>query len=383
MTGRGLVAPVIAPPETAAPAAAAPAAAVADGILGASILIVDDKEANVLLLDRMLRGAGYVHLTSTQDPRTVCALHAAHRYDLILLDLQMPGMDGFAVMEELKRVEQDGYLPVLVITAQPDHKLRALRAGAKDFVSKPFDIAEVLTRVHNMLEVRLLLVEIRQKNVELKALFDQVVAERQRSERLALHVTPDSIAARLQARPDVTEVSLSGVTVLIADLVGFAGLASTKNPESLALALEERFAGFDDLVRNSGLRKVKSLGNSYMAAAGVPTPADDHAARTVGLAREMMQALEQFNERTGTSFQLRIGIASGAAVSAVIGRREYLYDLWGDAVAIAARMESHGVAGRVQLSDGTRVLLGDSLACEAGGTLDVEGLGAVQTWFLR
>ena len=124
-------------------------------IFRAKVLIVDDQEANVLLLERALRGAGYVSLESTRDPRAVCELHRKNRYDLILLDLQMPVMDGFEVMEGLKDIERDGYLPVLVVTAQPDHKLRALRAGAKDFVSKPFDLAEVLTRVHNMLEVRL------------------------------------------------------------------------------------------------------------------------------------------------------------------------------------------------------------------------------------
>ena len=125
-------------------------------ILNAGILIVDDLEANVQLLEQMLRGAGYACITSTRDPRAVCALHRDNNYDLILLDLRMPGMDGFQVMESLKEIETDAYLPVLAVTAQPAHKLRALQSGAKDFVSKPFDLAEVLMRVHNMLEVRLL-----------------------------------------------------------------------------------------------------------------------------------------------------------------------------------------------------------------------------------
>jgi len=125
-------------------------------ILNAAILIVDDQEANVQLLEQMLRGAGYQRITSTRDPRVVCGLHRDNHYDLILLDLKMPGMDGFQVMEALKEIDTEGYLPVLAVTAQPAHKLRALQCGAKDFVSKPFDLAEVLMRVHNMLEVRLL-----------------------------------------------------------------------------------------------------------------------------------------------------------------------------------------------------------------------------------
>ena len=125
-------------------------------IFNGKVLIVDDHEAAVLLLEGMLRGAGYVSITSTMNPGEVCELHRKNHYDLILLDLQMPGMDGFQVMESLKEIEPDNYLPVLAVTAEPAHKLRALQVGAKDFVSKPFDRAEVLMRVHNMLEVRLL-----------------------------------------------------------------------------------------------------------------------------------------------------------------------------------------------------------------------------------
>ncbi|HQT34022.1 MAG: diguanylate cyclase domain-containing protein [Thiobacillus sp.] len=145
-----------------------------DDFLNASILIVDDQEANVQLLAQMLVDAGYRCVTSTRDPHAVCALHRDNHYDLILLDLQMPGMDGFQVMDGLKEIETDGYLPVLVITAQPDHKLRALTAGAKDFISKPFDLVEVKTRIHNMLEVRLLYKQLEQysRALESQALHD-------------------------------------------------------------------------------------------------------------------------------------------------------------------------------------------------------------------
>jgi PAS domain S-box-containing protein len=125
-------------------------------ILAASILIVDDQETNVMLLEQLLADAGYTNVTSTMNPLEVCALHRLNRYDLILLDLQLPGMDGFQVMEGLKTNVADAYLPVIVLTAQPGYKLRALQAGAKDFISKPFDLIEIKTRIHNILEVRLL-----------------------------------------------------------------------------------------------------------------------------------------------------------------------------------------------------------------------------------
>jgi len=154
----------------------------AQEILNASILIVDDQHANVLLLEQILRGAGYQSITSTMDPHSVCALHQKNHYDLILLDLQMPGMDGFQVMEGLKKIETDGYLPVLVITAQPGHKLRALAAGAKDFVAKPFDLVEVQTRIHNMLEVRLLYKKLDNSNRMLEQTVEERTAELHNSE---------------------------------------------------------------------------------------------------------------------------------------------------------------------------------------------------------
>lgn len=151
-------------------------------ILNAGILIVDDQQSNVLLLEEMLRDAGYTNLASTIDPYAVCELHYNNRYDLILLDLLMPGMDGFQVMEGLKKIETGGYLPVLVITAQPNQKLRALTAGAKDFIAKPFDLIEVQTRIHNMLEVRLLYRKLEDYNKVLEQTVQERTAELRASE---------------------------------------------------------------------------------------------------------------------------------------------------------------------------------------------------------
>jgi PAS domain S-box-containing protein len=151
-------------------------------ILNANILIVDDQDANVQLLEQLLHEAGYTRVASTMNPGEVCTLHRKNHYDLILLDLQMPGMDGFQVMEGLKENAEDDYLPVLVITAQPDHKLRALQAGAKDFISKPFDLLEVKTRIRNMLEVRLLYKKLEHYNKVLEQTVQERTAELRESE---------------------------------------------------------------------------------------------------------------------------------------------------------------------------------------------------------
>ena len=287
-------------------------------ILKASILIVDDQTANVSLLEEMLRSAGYVSVTSTRDPHEVCDLHRKNRYSLILLDVQMPGMDGFQVMEGLKAIETEGYLPVLVLTSQPGHKLRALEAGAKDFVSKPFDLAEVLVRVYNMLEVRLL-------HLETKKLCDRVVAEQKVSERLLLNVLPHSIAERLRKRPEagqegfdelITE-SYAEVTVLFADIVEFTRFSEGASAAALVGVLNDLSTRFDSLAGKTGRERSQVIGDAYLAAMGLPDSVADHTVLAAHMAMDMVEAVERFNEHSRYKLQVRIGIDQGAGVAAL------------------------------------------------------------------
>ena len=355
----------------------------ASDILHGRILIVDDQESNVVLLERMLRGAGYDAVTSTNYPRQVRQLHVENRYDLIILDLQMPDMDGFQVMEQLKEIESGGYLPVLVITAQPDHKLRALKAGARDFISKPLDLAETLVRVHNLLEVRLL-------HREARSLYDRVVAEQKVSERLLLNVLPHAIAERLKGRPEAAETfteviadTFDEVTVLFADIVEFTKFSETVSPETLVDVLNDIFTRFDGIADRRGLEKIKTIGDAYMAAAGLPEPVADHSSRAAHMALDMIEEMQRFNAETGHSLGLRIGISSGAVVAGVIGKRKFLYDLWGDVVNTASRMESQGVPGRIQVTDATRMRLHAPFMLEVRGSIDIKGKGEMHTWFLN
>jgi len=356
----------------------------APDILKAKILIVDDQAANVCLLEQMLRAAGYTSVTSTRDPFQVGGLHRQQCFDLILLDLNMPGMDGFQVMEGLKALEVDSYLPVLVLTAQPAHKLRALQAGARDFVSKPFDLAEVLARVHNLIEVRLL-------HRESQRLYEQVVAEQKVSERLLLNVLPPSIAKRLKGRTEasgdhfnkIIADSYADVTVLFADIVGFTSFSKGVSPEVLVEVLNEIFTRFDGIADFRGLEKIKTIGDAYMAAAGLPVPVPDHAVRAAHMALDMIDVMNDLNEKGTRQLKVRIGISTGAAVAGIIGKRKFLYDLWGDVVNTASRMESHGVSGRIQIADSTRLELGEPFMVERRGTITVKDKGAMDTWFLN
>ena len=188
-------------------------------ILNANILVVDDVEANVALLERLLLDAGYTSVSSTQDPHAVCELQRRHRFSLILLDLQMPGMDGFQVLDALKEIEKDDYVPVLVITALPMYKLRALRDGAKDFISKPFDVPEMLLRVRNMLEVRLLHEATRHhgKTLESLALTDPLTGLANRR-LLVDRLSMEMVHARREQK---------GMALLYLDLDGFKEINNT------------------------------------------------------------------------------------------------------------------------------------------------------------
>lgn len=353
-------------------------------LLKAKLLIVDDQSANVLLLERLLRSAGYSAISSTQNPTEVLALHQCNRYDLILLDLNMPEMDGFQVMDALQAIEGEGTLPVLVITAQPSEKLRALKAGALDFVSKPFDIAEVLARVQNLLQVRLL-------NLETQKLYEQVLVERELSERLLHNVLPQAIADRLKGRSQLMADHLdsaivdsySHVTVLFADIVGFTSFSQGVSPEVLVGVLNDLFTRFDHIAEHRGLEKIKTIGDCYMAASGLPLVVSDHADRAAHMALDMLEAMRDFNEQSQYPLSIRIGISTGAAVAGVIGKSKFLYDLWGDVVNTASRMESHGIAGRIQLSDATRQALSPSFSLEHRGVIEVKGKGEMSTWFLN
>jgi adenylate cyclase len=283
-------------------------------ILRGKILIVDDQAANVALLERMMRGAGYDCITSTMDSSQVSELHLLNRYDLILLDLHMPGMDGFQVMENLKEIESGGYLSILVVTAQPEHKLRALRAGARDFVSKPFDLAEVLLRVHNLIEVRLL-------HQESRELYERVQAEQKVSERLLLGLLPRSSADRLKERPETTAAELNGLvtesyaemTVLFADVLEFTKFSEGASAEVLRGVLDDVSARFDVGVGEAGIRRARTIGDAYLAAVGLTDPVAAHTIRVAHKALDLIEAADRFNAHSRLQVRLRIGVDAAAS----------------------------------------------------------------------
>jgi len=210
----------------------------------------------------------------------------------------------------------------------------------------------------------------------------QRLRARRESDALLLNVLPTTIADRLKAGERVIADHFDEVSVLFADVVGFTRMSEAKPPSEVVELLNDLFTDFDRLADQFGLEKIKTIGDAYMAVAGVPLPQDEHAAAAVemGLAMHAIVAAHPATDRR--QLQIRVGIASGPVVAGIIGERKFSYDLWGDTVNTAARMESSGVPGRIQLTESTRQLLGERYPLQARTGVEVKGKGVMSTWLL-
>ncbi len=204
----------------------------------------------------------------------------------------------------------------------------------------------------------------------------------QRSEELLLNILPPSIALRLKLSGGTIADGFAGVTVLFADLVGFTTLSSRLPPEQIVGLLNDLFCRFDDLAGSLGLEKIKTIGDCYMVAGGLPEPRTDHAEAVAEMSLLMLDIVAELAARCGEPLTIRIGIHSGPVVAGVIGKRKFIYDLWGDTVNVASRMESHGVPGAIQLSGAARQLLDGKFRLQYRGAIEIKGKGAMDTWLL-
>ena len=207
--------------------------------------------------------------------------------------------------------------------------------------------------------------------------------EQAKAENLLLNILPQSIADRLKAEPRTIADQFSSASILFADVVDFTPLSERLPPAEVVGLLDHLFSHFDELAENYGLEKIKTIGDCYMVAAGVPSPRPDHARALALMALDMQRAMRSVGAEIGRlGLELRVGINSGPVVAGVIGRKRFLYDLWGDAVNTASRMESHGAAGRIQITRATKELLGDEFVCEPRGTIPIKGKGDIEVWYL-
>jgi class 3 adenylate cyclase len=333
------------------------------------VLVVDDEEPNRILLRDPLEMHGYQVLEAEDGERALQEV-AQCTPDVILLDVMMPGLDGFEVCRRLKQDVRTAPIPVLMVTALSERKERmmGIAAGANDFLNKPVDIHDLTLRVRNA--------------VYTKQLFDQLQAEQQKSEQLLLNILPKAVAERMRSGEVNIADSCPEAMVLVADLVGFSTLAAHVGAEQVVYLLNEIFSAFDLLVEKHGLEKIKTIGDAYMVAGGVPLPRPDHAVAMARLALSMRTEIEQFNRQYETSIQMRTGMSAGPVVAGVIGRKKFAYDLWGDTVNVAFRLGALAETGTIQVAEPAYERLKSKCRFEGKQVMDIKGKGEVTTYRL-
>jgi class 3 adenylate cyclase len=333
------------------------------------ILIVDDIEENLKVLSETLVEEGFHPLQAKSGERAIQIAKKA-KPDLILLDIKMPDMDGFETIAVLKSDPETADIPVIFISAlnQIEDKVRGFKAGAVDYVSKPFQKEEVVARVGTHLKLR-----AAQRAVEI---------EREKSERLLLNVLPSRVAEELKETGKSTPQYFSDVTVLFSDLVHFTEQTVRLDPETLLGELNDIFTAFDAIMAERGCERIKTIGDAYFAACGIPERHDDHAIRMAEAARDMIRWLERRNAEKPVKWEMRVGLHSGSAIAGIVGTNKYIYDVFGDTVNTASRMESHSEPMRINVSEATADLLGGKIPVEERGEIEVKGKGLMKMYFL-
>lgn len=346
----------------------------------ADILLVDDIPDNLRVLSTILEAEGYRCRKAISGTLALKAIALAPP-DLILLDITMPVMDGFEVCRQLKTDAATQGIPVIFLTARDAEveKERAFNLGAADYIVKPFMAYEVLLRVKHQLVLRRQQQQLEAQNQQLQAEIKvrqqteiELRRQRQRSEELLTNVLPFQIAQRLKEREQSIADQFDSVTILFADIVGFSTVAAHLTPCELVQMLNQMFSRFDELAALYGLEKIKTIGDAYMVAAGVPVARSDHARAIAQMALDMQATVGEFQRPDGQPFQLRIGINSGRVVAGVIGIRKFIYDLWGDTVNIASFMETTGEAAKIQVSQETYNYLKDHFSLQPRGPVQLK-----------
>src|SRR5882762_3407681 len=328
----------------------------------ARILIIDDAPANIQTLSSILKERGYQINIATNGRQGLEVLERI-RPDLILLDIMMPEIDGFETCRRIKVSAAWREIPIIFLTAKTDTAdiVRGFELGAVDYVAKPFNAHELLARVNTHLTLDYL---------------------HRENERLLLNVLPPSIANKLKQQVGIIAERFDDASVLFADIVGFTPLSARLSPTQLIESLNRVFSGFDELADRHKLEKIKTIGDGYMVAGGLIEQNADHLAAMATMALAMHENVRKLNSQFG-DLSLRIGLQVGSVIAGVIGIRKFIYDVWGDTVNTASRLESHGAPGRIHVSDTVFQRLHDRFVFEARGTIELKGRGPLNTYFLN
>jgi len=356
------------------------------------VFMVDDEPSIATALQMVF--AIEPDIQSEYCPNPFEAAAAAERFKptVILLDLLMPAMDGLTLLREMRTMTSLKDVPVIVLSGEdePEVKREAFELGANDYLVKLPSRVEIVARIRahasaymNKLQRDEAYAALQSANQRLAEALELVKVEQEKSERLLLNVLPKPIADRLKLGDTTIADSFPDVTVLFADVVGFTELSNLLPAAEVVRMLNEIFSRFDHLAAGLGLEKIKTIGDAYMAVGGVPTPMEDHAGAAAELALRMHEEIECFNEERGAAIRLRIGLNTGPVIAGVIGQRKFIYDLWGDTVNIASRMESQGEPGSIQVTESTFERIRGKFHCAPRGPIEIKGKGQMNVHWLK
>lgn len=365
--------------------AASQAERAANMLKAARLLVVDDSKMMRMGIARSLRQLGVELIEEAANGREALDRLREESFDLMLLDVEMPEMNGREVLAAMQQSPQLRGFPVIVISGGQDIEdvVRCIELGAEDYLPKPFSQVLLKARLTSSIEKKRLRDLERMRRQQLQEQHEQLEREQDKTENLLLNILPRSVSQRLKGGEKRIADAHHEVSVLFADLVGFTQLSHGMSAEKLVNMLDEIFSRFDWIVGDAGVEKIKTIGDSYMLVGGVPEPRVDHAVAVVEVGFAMLDAMDSFNRAHGTQLQIRIGVNSGPVVAGVIGMHKFTYDLWGNTVNVASRMESTGVPGRIHVSPSTALHLQGRFGLEARGAVSVKGIGEVDTFFVQ
>jgi adenylate cyclase len=343
----------------------------------ASLLVVDDNKNNRELLMRRLKRQGFEVEEAESGEQSLQMLR--HKdFDLVLLDIIMPEMNGYQVLERLKKDKEFSRIPVIMISAldEIDSVVRCIEMGAEDYLQKPFNQVILNAKISATLDRK----RLRDRE---RAYLKKLQIEQEKSEKLLLNILPQLVAERLKKGEHTIADSFPDVTVLFSDLVGFTELSTGISASNLVEKLNQIFLAFDRLTEKHSLEKIKTIGDAYMLVGGVPTQNSEHVEAVADMALGMLKEIERLNQENNENFKIRVGIHTGPVVAGVIGKNKFIYDLWGDTVNVASRMESQGIPDCIQVSQTTYWRLKDKFHFEQRGPIDVKGKGKMITYLLK
>ncbi|MBB4570772.1 adenylate/guanylate cyclase domain-containing protein [Rhizobium leucaenae] len=340
------------------------------------ILIVDDTASNRDLLSRRLRRDGHTVVAASSGDEALC-IFDQQEFDLVLADVLMPDMNGIELLSQLKANRHFREIPVVMISGLKDDDAvaRCIEAGAEDYLRKPINPVLLKARIAACLERR------RWRTRE-KQYLAQIEFEKERANTLLHAVLPKQVVKRLADGEEVIADRIDMVTIVFADIVNFTEFAARTPAAALVRRLGDLFSRFDALADQYGIEKIKTIGDAYMAASGLPDSREDHAVAGVAFAKALLAEMSG-GIADGPVLTLRIGIHSGPVIAGLIGRKRFVYDVWGHTVNVASRMESCGVPGQIQISQTTFDAIGEGRMPARRQSMNIRGIGRCTTYLLE